>query len=187
MLGGGEGRHEPLQQGDSPFGPPDAALPGLLLVLTVCELVAASIDCASLPDCSGLPAYAVAVGAIGVPCALFVSIGLQNVYHGVSAHVAHMSAFLLLWWIVGTFVMTFCGPFVYLSNGYFAAWAALFVTLQLCRRQTQWEPMEGGLAWVQTVVRGPTGHVVLLLLSSTVMWVEAASIAQHSIAQHSIA
>ena len=94
MLGVDKSQHEPLSGSNNL--PPDAALPGLLLVLSICELVAASIDCASLPDCSGLPAFAVAVGAVGVPGAIFVSVGLQSLYHGVSAHVPHMAGFLFV-------------------------------------------------------------------------------------------
>ncbi|KAL9187991.1 hypothetical protein ACHAXT_006369 [Thalassiosira profunda] len=40
------------------------------------------------------------------------------------------SVFLLLWWIIGTGVITFKAPFVITSNGWFAAWAGLLATVK---------------------------------------------------------
>ncbi|KAL7488237.1 hypothetical protein ACHAWX_000221, partial [Stephanocyclus meneghinianus] len=42
------------------------------------------------------------------------------------------SVFLLLWWTVGTGIITFRGPFVDTSNGWIAAWGGFFATLHWC-------------------------------------------------------
>ncbi|KAL7430265.1 hypothetical protein ACHAXH_004271 [Discostella pseudostelligera] len=40
------------------------------------------------------------------------------------------SVFLLFWWIVGTGIITFKGPFVTTSNGWFGAWGGLLATVK---------------------------------------------------------
>jgi hypothetical protein len=39
-----------------------------------------------------------------------------------------VSLFLFFWWAIGTGIITFKGPFLTASNGYFAAWIGLFST-----------------------------------------------------------
>ena len=41
-----------------------------------------------------------------------------------------VSVFLLLWWIMGTGIITFKGPFVATSNGWFGAWGSLLATVK---------------------------------------------------------
>jgi len=40
--------------------------------------------------------------------------------------------FLLLWWTIGTGIITFYYPFFDTSNGWFAAWGGFFATLHWC-------------------------------------------------------
>ncbi|EED93862.1 predicted protein [Thalassiosira pseudonana CCMP1335] len=40
------------------------------------------------------------------------------------------SVFLLIWWLIGTGIITFRGPFVETSNGWFAAWGGLLATIR---------------------------------------------------------
>lgn len=42
------------------------------------------------------------------------------------------SVVLLLWWIVGTGIITFHGPFIVTSNGWFGAWGGLLATVKWC-------------------------------------------------------
>lgn len=42
------------------------------------------------------------------------------------------SVFLLLWWIFGTGFITFKGPFIFTSNGWFGAWGGLMFSCQWC-------------------------------------------------------
>eukprot|EP00985_Skeletonema_marinoi_P023955 scaffold16270_cov80-Skeletonema_marinoi.AAC.2 len=42
------------------------------------------------------------------------------------------SVFLLLWWIFGTGFITFKGPFIFTSNGWFGAWGGLISSCQWC-------------------------------------------------------
>jgi len=42
------------------------------------------------------------------------------------------SVFLLLWWIIGTGIITFKGPFTVTSNGWFGAWGGLISSCQWC-------------------------------------------------------
>jgi len=42
------------------------------------------------------------------------------------------SVFLLVWWTVGTGIITFHAPFVVTSNGWFAAWGGLVATTKWC-------------------------------------------------------
>ena len=163
---------QPLSGAVPPL-PPDVALPGLLLVISLFEIVAASFVCGTYA-CRGVSAYAVSIGVISTAATVLVGVGLHGVYHPISSRVSHLSAFLLAWWLVGAFVLTFIGPFTSLSNGYVLSWAALWAALQLCRRHSSWEPLEIALSSATTRIRTPAGHAILLAIASAVVWVEAA-------------
>ena len=163
---------QPLSGAVPPL-PPDVALPGLLLLISLSEIVAASIVCGTY-GCYGVEAYAVSIGVVSMAATLLVAVGLQGAYHPISSRVPHVSAFLLVWWIVGAFVLTFLGPFTSLCNGYILSWAALWAAFQLCRRQSPWEPLEIAISSATTRLRTPAGHAMLLATASAVVWVEAA-------------
>lgn len=68
---------------------------------------------------------------IGTICHYTVSRSMENRLPGSSmilqslTYSAALSIFLWLWWLVGVVILTFFGPFLVSSNGYFACWAGL--------------------------------------------------------------
>lgn len=75
-----------------------------------------------------LLSYALSVSVISLAACLIIQTG-EFVKPGLLEKVEKpVSLFLLLWWTIGTGVITFKGPFLLVSNGYFSAWAALLFT-----------------------------------------------------------
>jgi len=85
----------------------------------------------------GYYAYSLAVAIVAIVLAL-VAVGLysgkDDVYNRElfdgrgtgSITVAYLlTKFLVLWWSIGAFVLTFNGPYQFTSNGYFALWGGL--------------------------------------------------------------
>lgn len=87
----------------------------------------------------------------------------------------HLSLLLLVVWLPACFLLTFVSPFTGLSNGWFAVVGGTVSTLGLCRAHVP--TLEQ--AWQQAVGMAqdaPRERSVLLLLglTSTAMWVQAA-------------
>jgi len=102
-------------------------LVGLLFASAV--VVGASISpCSPQSVCTSYRAFQVALGSVSV----FLSLMLLALYGRIPAQaLKSIAAFLGLWWIVGTGVVTFntsAGGFQYAGNGYFACYAAIFFT-----------------------------------------------------------
>lgn len=125
---------EPLS--GRPAADPIPPLVGLSVASAV-ELTAAAVLCASYNSCAALDAFAVCAGCVSTACCLLLLL-LQFDFFDVKGtrvgeltpHIAH---FLLLWWLVACFSLTFISPFGELSNGFFACWAATVSALLLCR------------------------------------------------------
>merc|ERR1711879_169331 len=84
----------------------------------------------------------------------------------VSSYMQGLSWFLLVWWTFGTGLMTFKGPFVGTSNGYFGAWLALFAAFMFCHGQSG--TLQG---WVDRV--GAHGHLlVALIVASAAVFIQ---------------
>jgi hypothetical protein len=84
----------------------------------------------------------------------------------VSSYMQLVSWFLLVWWIFGTGVMTFKGPFVGTGNGYFGAWLALLAAFMFCQAQS--ETLRG---WIGRV--GAHGHLLVgLIVASATVFVQ---------------
>eukprot|EP00122_Pirum_gemmata_P001665 Pgem_evm1s1501 len=99
-----------------------------LLVASIFYLISASLNC-SHGWCRDVSAYAVAVGALStficvIICVLeYLKKDLPKIGNVI------VSGFLLVWWLSGTGVGTFRGPFRGgHGNGYFSAWAALIIS-----------------------------------------------------------
>lgn len=107
-----------------------------LSVASLCELIAASVVCAQA-TCDGLDAYAVVVGCVSLAACLPLLLLHFEFFNAedlkVSELAPHLVTFLLIWWVVAWFTLTFISPFAGLSNGFFACWVAPPAALLLCR------------------------------------------------------
>ncbi|CAK0909139.1 unnamed protein product [Prorocentrum cordatum] len=65
---------------------------------------------------------------------IVMAIGSGSKVEGALPHVA---VFLLLWWTIGTGIMTFEHPFTATTNGYFGAWLAVVCSAVLCHDHAQ--------------------------------------------------
>ena len=157
----------------------DPSAPIVLLAgASLCELISASLACSQQPTCSGLRAYAVSVGLVSI--VLLAPIALVNfaeplaprrLYEGLP----QISLLLLMWWMPACFLLTFVAPFSTLGNGYFATLGGAAGALQLSRAYVP--ALDTALHTVREMARdAPPDRAVLVMLalSSTLMWVQAA-------------
>lgn len=75
-----------------------------------------------------------------------------------------VSVFLLLWWIMGTGIITFKGPFVATSNGWFGAWGSLLATVKwsIGLKRSFYDEKPEGLKMLYIII---TCSVILLFAS----------------------
>lgn len=102
----------------------------LVLGASLVVLVASTKNCDDTNHCTGLNGWAVAASVVSTALTLFyVLLTMFNTTY--SEKVApYLAIFLAIWWLPGAFVLTFDGPFVFTSNGYYGAWAALIFAVQ---------------------------------------------------------
>ena len=150
----------------------------VLLCASLFELLSASLVCGQQHVCAGLYAYAVAVGvvstALTTPIALFY-FAEPLVPRDLNDALPHLSLLLLAWWIPACFLLTFVTPFTTLCNGYFATVCASVGSFQLCRAHVPL--LESALQTLRAMGRSaPPERTTLMMLaiSSTAMWVQAA-------------
>ena len=109
-------------------------------------------------------AYALSVAVISVAACLGIQTA-EYVKPGMLEKVEKpVSLALLVWWVVGTGVITFREPFATVTNGYIAAWAGLYFTahwaLHLDTFTTKFEELDSGRKTVALL--GISGIVVVL-------------------------
>lgn len=74
---------------------------------------------------SPLMAYALSVAVISLLACLIMQTG-EFIKPGLLSKIEKpVSLFLFFWWVIGTGIITFLGPFLTVSNGYFSAWLGL--------------------------------------------------------------
>ena len=92
---------------------------------------------------SGMGAYAVSVGAVSLTLTLALAVllhvctdCLERLTPGPKrvTVLQALAGFLTMWWLAGACVMTFHGPFVNTSNGYFSSWGGLVSAAMLLGR-----------------------------------------------------
>lgn len=97
----------------------------ILIVASVVELIAAALFCKA--GCTGLNAYAVAVGAASIFFCLVLV--LDPTIDAAANHLnLSLAVILFLWWFVAAIILTFITPFVEASNGFWATWVAAFTS-----------------------------------------------------------
>eukprot|EP00966_Prymnesium_polylepis_P325786 7381734-Prymnesium_polylepis.1 len=99
----------------------------LLGAVSLFEFIAAVVTCSQQQTCGGLNAYAVAAGCISIAVCLLL------VYFRDRAEASPMALFLLVWWVVACFFLTFISPFADFENGFVACWIAVVVSMNLYR------------------------------------------------------
>mmetsp|Transcript_21764 Transcript_21764/g.44123 ORF Transcript_21764/g.44123 Transcript_21764/m.44123 type:complete len:275 (+) Transcript_21764:263-1087(+) len=115
--------------------------------------------------------YAIAVGAVAILVATIALVLLKSRpesmckelirIRATSVDTQHfIAAFLCLWWLVGTTIITFKAPFTISGNGYFAAWAGLLASAMALG--------EAGTMWGESTSRA-TSPTVALLTSSVMV------------------
>lgn len=64
------------------------------------------------------------------------------------------SLFLLVWWFIGTGIITFKGPFIYTSNGWFGAWGGLLATVKwsIGLKSANFDKQELGVKYLFAIV-----------------------------------
>lgn len=64
------------------------------------------------------------------------------------------SLFLLVWWCIGTGIITFKGPFLFTSNGWFGAWGGLLATVKwsIGLKSTNFDKQEQGIKYLVAIV-----------------------------------
>jgi len=128
--------------------------------------------------------YAVALSVISIGFTLifllmakhhsnFQSISL-NLPLGATSLPQLYSGFMVLWWGIGTGLLTFHKPYTYTGNAYFASWACLIASLLMCvstfnRVKHVWETING------EVTSSSASKSLLLLLIAAVTLIFASA------------
>ena len=165
----------PPDHDEEPINPHTTVV--LLAVCSAFELVAASLVCGET-QCTGVTAYAVAVGVVSL--ALLAPVALVLFAEPLAPRrlpdgLPHLSLLLLMWWLPACFLLTFIEPFQGLCNGYFATLGATASAVQLARVHVQ--GIEAGLVDALEQVRSASpdrAALLALAFSSTAVWVQAA-------------
>jgi len=112
----------------------ETACVGGILVASCIELAQAAENCQTDGNkCDDEDGYAVAVGVISLFVCLCYLALLYFQPAAIVGYSQYISIFLVLWWGVGTVVLTFDAPFKYTGNGYFACWGATLLSIYYCQ------------------------------------------------------
>lgn len=135
--GGGEYTTEVVASGPTilalgSFEKESACIGGILIASCV-ELAQASQNCENMDKCEDKDGYAVAVGCISVIMCLCYIACLKFKPGLIGRFTQYLSLFFVVWWGVGTVVMTFTHPFITTGNGYFACWGAVLLSIYYCQ------------------------------------------------------
>ena len=141
-----------------------------ILIVSCMEFIQASIYCGQL-TCNGLYGWAVAIGVISA-FLILLQLGLEKKEMvDVDNSRFRLGVFLTLWWLVGVLSLTFTGPFVVVNNGYFATWAAFFLSADFMAHNSG--PFQEKADAAITFAKG-TGQAVMLLFIASVINLAAA-------------
>ena len=130
--------------------------------------------CAAGDGCSGMTAYAVAVGVVST--AEVAVLAAARAAGGRARAVATMIGVgLLVWWLFGWLFLTFMfPPFETVGNGFVACWLCLGASLVLARAQVaQVDELVGRFVAIARSALAERAHVTVLVLTSTIVWIQA--------------
>ena len=162
----------------------DEALPILGVALASLVVLLAASPAVGVGN--GLVDYAFSVGVVSLVCALVLSAlhrwraadlrrtPLTDARAGPISVLQLIGVFLVVWWIPGAGVLTFVGPFVVTSNGYFGAWAGLLASLWLLSLASSESPLTRRL---EAAGRSGTARLLLLACAVVVLIASCASAA----------
>lgn len=99
----------------------------LFLMASSAVVMGAGIGpCSPQHDCYSYNAWSIVLGSLS----LFLGLVMFLLSARLSAtSMAFIARFLILWWAVGTLVVTFGGPFRTSGNGFFFSYAALIASI----------------------------------------------------------
>lgn len=112
--------------------------PLLFLIVASAVVMGASIDpCSPQYNCYEYNGWAVSMSSISLIVAIILFIAADKLS---ATAMKYISLFLVLWWAVGTLVVTFGAPFVTTGNGYFFSYAAFIASVGLFRTSNYAQP-----------------------------------------------
>ena len=160
------------------LSPAEPLLPALVLcAASIFEFIAASVLCAAgEAGCSGMTAYAVAVGVVSTAGAIAVLAALRAPQAAALAPwLPLIGVGLLVWWLFGWLFLTFMfPPFETVGNGFVACWLCLGASLVLARAQVaQVDELVGRFVAIARSALAERAHVTVLVLTSSIVWVQA--------------
>lgn len=108
----------------------------IIVLIAACFSFGCAVSSSFVTNYNGLAGYAVAVAVLSIIACVIILV-FANVetlkQHSGKTNTA-LSIFLIVWWIIGCFVMAFVGPFDGTScsfNGFVAIWICLLASLSL--------------------------------------------------------
>eukprot|EP01062_Namystynia_karyoxenos_P014514 TRINITY_DN1521_c0_g2_i1.p1 TRINITY_DN1521_c0_g2~~TRINITY_DN1521_c0_g2_i1.p1 ORF type:complete len:619 (+),score=186.77 TRINITY_DN1521_c0_g2_i1:112-1968(+) len=159
----GENADAALEKGAGMLGSKKEIVGVCLASLVV--LIQAGVDC---DGCEDYHAWALACAVISfVICVVLIVLSKFQLAN-VEPFMKWIALFLAVWWLAGTWCMTFKRPFKLTGNGYFGAWAAVVFAWVLCF--AYWPEVNEPLKKI-----GSHGkEIAILTLASLVVGVQAA-------------
>jgi len=153
---------EPVASETTGYQTETACIVGILVASCV-ELAQAGENCdEDHNDCEDEDGYAVAVGCISLIVCLFYFALLHFQFVAIVEYNQYLSIFLMLWWGIGTVVLTFDDPFKYTGNGYFACWGAALLSIYYCQHTVNKFKMLGGR--ISLAIAGNESRKMLMLI-----------------------
>jgi len=141
----------------------ETACIGGILVASCVELAQAAENCQQDGnDCEDEDGYAVAVGCVSLIVCLCYCALLYFQFTMIEGYNQYLSIFLLLWWGVGTVVLTFDDPFINTGNGYFACWGGALLSIYYCQHTVSKFKMLGDR--ISAALTGDQTSKVLMLI-----------------------
>jgi len=114
--------------------------PLLFLITTSSIVLGASISpCTPPMACTNFNAFAVSLSTISLILALFMFLGAKIIP---PKRVSMLTKLLVVWWTIGTLVVTFGGPFESTGNGYFATYGAFMASVGVLQTTSKNAVME---------------------------------------------
>eukprot|EP00298_Acanthocystis_sp_HF-20_P028564 c7334_g1_i1.p1 GENE.c7334_g1_i1~~c7334_g1_i1.p1 ORF type:complete len:300 (-),score=117.30 c7334_g1_i1:65-964(-) len=142
-----------------------------LAIASVVEFGSAASGCEK--RCMAAQLYAAFVGFISLACTVGLLVVQAKTPLMARLVEPPVCIFLVVWWGFGAPITTFVGPFIEVKNGFFATWAALFLSLNLATLTLR--QLSSPLARLQSR-EGTSQKVIFIVLFASVILLIAAAL-----------